>query len=1635
FRRSVTCNGITRVTNIISIYVYAPFIAGKASPSIIYANYYDYSDTVRVSVPPTGGAPTFTYSWYTSTNGTAWAEKQRGGDFIPQFDRNGYIKCRFASNGVYVESNTIKVLYPVNPGYITTIDSWVKDSTTTLSIISGAAASNGIDTTTTDYNYTYQKSYDQVNWTNLPGASISNIDKTTFVRRKVQHGFETAYSNVMTVYRLGFTPSYYWPNGAAAPANGTQPVVPMPTYTGITNIENLNYVKTRDFIKPGVTDITTADAQAGVYDVRQVTAYFDGLGRPMQTVAQQASPLQKDLVTTNFYDVFGREAQQYLPYVDSVNTDGKFKTDPSGKQLAFYDKMLAGKESYYYTNNVYEASPLNTILRSTPAGKSWTGRDIGVQQLYRTNTVNDLVRMWNIVNDTSLPVGTQYYPVGKLFLRETLDENGNKTIECKDYAGKLVAKMTHPTIYTNVNVTNWLYTYYVYDALENLRYVIAPKAVTYLNSNSWTLNRAVVDELCFQYRYDKRNRMITKKVPGAGIVNIVYDARDRQVMMQDSLMKSKGQWNVTVYDDLNRPVQTGLWNNATDAVTHRQNAYNSSSYPMLDNNYTLLTETFYDDYSWRSRSDINLSARDFTNKFNNTADLPVIQDNAYSLVPTVSIQTKGLVTGIRVRVLDTTFANTYLTRISWYDDHSRPIQVQSQNITGGWDTVTTRYDFAGKILSISEAHATSADVADIKFNKISTAYLYDHGDRVLKVTKFLDGNSASETLLVKKYDELGRLNSKILGEQKLDSLIYDYNIRGWLKGINADYVRSNATNHWFGMNLSYDYGQVRPQLNGNISANEWKTKGDGVVRGYGYLYDNVNRLTTAHYGQYNGTNYVVDPVIDFMVDSLAYDANGNILNMRQKGLVVNTSPYIDRLGYTYQGTTWTNKLAKVKDNSTVQAKLGDFKDGTNTGDDYAYDGNGNMTSDANKNISNIAYNHLNLPQQITVDGKGKITYIYDAAGNKLKKITQDDSTQTKTVTTYIGAYVYKNDTLQFIGQEEGRIRPTKKDQVLAYNYDYFIKDHLGNVRMVLTEERQQDVYPVATLETSGLATEKSYYNIDENQIVGKDSLSAFRAAASSNYPNNNGNPPYNNNPAMGNDVTAESQRLYKLNGANGQKLGLGITLKVMSGDTVSILGKSFFHLDQGQKSNNTAKLLFDNIINSMFGGGGFVGADKGATAALLNGSTATTTPLTSWLNSQTVPPDSIPKAYINWILLDEQFRLVTQGAGFDPVGSNDVIKSHLRSVTIPKNGYLYVYCSNESNINVFFDNLQVIHARGPLLDESHYYPFGLTMAGISSKAAGKLENKEKANAGSELQNREFSDGSGLELYDAVFRMYDAQIGRFMQVDPLADVVPDETPFSFVRNNPVQFTDPLGLLTDSTKTPGFVNSTTGANDLQSVSVTGVRTKNLNLFSVPLVPPGDLPFARPISVAGVPALPLTPYLLRPITGPPTPVVPIGGASAVAEEATVARTAVAANPILLTILGVFIPTSTGPGASRVPHPWYSPNFKPWPGHGNSRDNSNPHIVYQFTFQATDGKTPVLKIGIADFYGWGFDRPESQEAALKAEWGASVKWRTIQTVTDRSAALFFEKLYLSQHVARWGEFPREQHLPSKAPSSVLPF
>jgi RHS repeat-associated protein len=169
-----------------------------------------------------------------------------------------------------------------------------------------------------------------------------------------------------------------------------------------------------------------------------------------------------------------------------------------------------------------------------------------------------------------------------------------------------------------------------------------------------------------------------------------------------------------------------------------------------------------------------------------------------------------------------------------------------------------------------------------------------------------------------------------------------------------------------------------------------------------------------------------------------------------------------------------------------------------------------------------------------------------------------------------------------------------------------------------------------------------------------------------------------------------------------------------------------------------------------------------------------------------------PKAYINYILFDDQFRY--SGGGASIVGNSGVIKNHwndpvLQNILAAKSGYLYVYVSNESNVDVFFDNLQVVHKRGPILEETHYYPFGLTMGGISSKAEafGGAENKQ-----SRFQKQEFDSDLGVNYYGFKWRIHDPQIGKFVQIDPLSEKYFYNSTYAFSENKVTSHIELEGL---------------------------------------------------------------------------------------------------------------------------------------------------------------------------------------------------------------------------------------------------
>lgn len=1211
----------------------------------------------------------------------------------------------------------------------------------------------------------------------LPTTSFSNTEKVSFVR----------------TYDL-YAPFIEFPTSST-------------TITFNTAISAGNIMQTTQYVDGLGRPVQTVARRAlpGGYDLVQYMPY-DAYGRQVY----QPMAFQSDLST----------GQMHLSPSSRLDVFMNGNGQPTS---GFYPS-----EDIFYGKTEFEASPLNRVTKQMAPGNSWAGSGVGISSSWRTNNSDDAVRRW--VPGTSSASSPGVYADEELMVTITTDEEQNQVREFTDKLGRVVLKRVQKNVSTADSRTNWLSTYYVYDNYGNLRFVLPPRAEEVLSSGNFlTWNTNDMNALAFHYTYDTRNRMITKRVPGGEWVDMVYDKLDRLVATQDGNLREQDKWLITKYDVHNRPVITGLyedtsdrnalqtivdsWNNDIFVRTEAPNAtnvvegvnitisqhisgtveyrvknggtitflpgfdsgtdefqttyyaslsheytfyqgYYDASFPTIDNDVEVLTIGYFDNYEFTSEVYDSGQEIGFHTAGTNNAVNPAAYTDA-----------KGLATGSKVKILGST--DDWLTTVMFYDDRGRLIQTVADNHLGGKDISTTQYDFSGKVLNTYMVHNNPEANGSDAQTTIAKRYSYESSGtgRLTKIEQRLNNTGSYKAITTNSYDDLGQLESKKLNDatSPLETLNFDYTVRGWLKGINTAYATSGTGSHYFGMDLSYDFGFTQNQLNGNIAGIKWRSKSSGETKAYGFEYDQSNRLLKADYTE--GTSWV-STENDFST-TYSYDVNGNILTLSRKGVVAGSLQTLDNLQFNYgQGLGLAgkkNQLIEVKDLAGDFGQ-GDFVDG-NTGTDYSYDLNGNLTQDLNKGISagNITYNHLNLPQTITFSGNRSITYTYDAAGIKLSKTVNNNGAIS--TTDYVSGFIYENDQLQHFAHEEGRVRKNYQGNLI---YDYFVKDHLGNTRVTLTEEEITSTY-LATMETEYRA-----FETDESQGLG------FRNI---NTSNTEVNPTANTTVDQFNELDSPSPNMVlRTNGSyTNLKIGASKMIKVMPDDVVSVTASA----TTGSVDNGgSAAAITAALVSQAFGGStSSSGGAEGAIFDLFNNNFSN---ILTYFGPQ---DGNATDAYLNWILFDEDFGVVNSGTGFDQVSDN-ASKETLSSgnITVTSSGYFYIFVSNEGTETVYFDDVRLEHTTGNILQEDHYYPFGANISALSSTAPLSKPNKYKFN-GNEEQT-EFD----LNLHDFNARFYDPVLGRFTSVDPLADdrVQVDLTPYQFGWNNPILYNDPFGL---------------------------------------------------------------------------------------------------------------------------------------------------------------------------------------------------------------------------------------------------
>jgi hypothetical protein len=300
----------------------------------------------------------------------------------------------------------------------------------------------------------------------------------------------------------------------------------------------VNFVRT--FVPRVALTDTTAVRLGAKEQVQVKTEYLDGLGRAVQTVLRQESPLGQDIVQPVAYDALGRQPRQYLPYAaaNPGGNAGAYRPNALREQYDFYRATPTGpgfaseniaRTGVAYGEAQFEASPLNRVLAQGAPGETWQLTPTGghaTRRQERPNTAADAIPRWvpgygTAPADYNALAYAGDYAAGALWGVEGSDEQGQRSQEFTDKQGQVVAKRTEVTAGT------WLSTYYVYDDFPRLRAVVPPKAAALLRASSGQVTPAL-DSLLFRYRYDGRGRVLGKQVPGtAGETQLVYDQLDR----------------------------------------------------------------------------------------------------------------------------------------------------------------------------------------------------------------------------------------------------------------------------------------------------------------------------------------------------------------------------------------------------------------------------------------------------------------------------------------------------------------------------------------------------------------------------------------------------------------------------------------------------------------------------------------------------------------------------------------------------------------------------------------------------------------------------------------------------------------------------------------------------------------------------------------------------------------------------------------------------------------------------------------------------------------------------------------------------------------------------------------------------
>ncbi|MEQ9298568.1 MAG: DUF6443 domain-containing protein, partial [Cyclobacteriaceae bacterium] len=1051
---------------------------------------------------------------------------------------------------------------------------------------------------------------------------------------------------------------------------------------------------------------------------------------PYARMRYEDSPLNRVLESA-------KPGEVYLPGNDWTNVDRKTSsayTRSNREELdsAIHHYYLDGKTVKYQSNDDYPDHSLAVSVSVDEMGKEYTEYTNKRGQLVQSR-IRDSDGAWVLTNYI-------YDDFGNLRVIMT-PEALNKMQSPEDYQfiedenamalnfDKELYSYQHVDYYyiEGVRVTlkePFRVSSYTDDLGPDDRFFISKSETGAQGKLVTSLN---IHEQLFIYEYDERQQLTASKSPGADWQYFVYDKWGRQIMSQGPHMRlADSLWSFTKFDDQSRPILSGvielnglsledIRSQARAATAKHEDWTGTGTIGYtINNSYPSITESdlrsvlYYDNYNFPGAS-----GYPYVTYTANNGNLRTTGEKSNDVI--------GLSTGGKLRLLDGN--GTWLTSVSYYNDDYELIQSVGDNHLGAKDRSLTWYNYTGSVnteVTLYNEGITNGAANTPQQVEITRSYTYDHRDRLLSVNHQIDDNEVV-TLTSFEYNELGETIRKDLHATAsqplaLQQLDYSYDIRGALTTVNNPDNPNDGQGGLpdvFGMGLSFEHGFDQGHFNGQLSGMSWFNRSalelTPTVNHFGYQYDDMGRMSLADY-----TSTDVD---DFTVRVDRYDQNGNILKLTRQGKSGDMDGKIDDLYYVYDG----DRIRKVSDLS--QQDEG-YADGADDEEELHYDIAGNLVGEENKGIQQITYNDLNKPIRITLDNGDYLSYTYDAAGMKLTSSVYVGGALVDS-TIYHGELQYQaNATDVRLGQifhEEGRIveniidhpvtSPVQPHGWNKLDYQYYLTDHLGNIRSILSSDMDRIQVFRATMEDDELATEQQYFeNLDMRTSNSAYDYTRIRT----------------------NDNTYT--HAAPLDGVN-DVIGPAFTYRVQAGDQITMeawaeYAGSYSNAQGGALSTAlTDAFWIDNSLGELVNVANPFGPIASALDVVAGSNTAS------------------PKAFLTYIFLDENFKFVNmegEGYGFDQVTSSAQGQHEQLGISriFDQNGYLFVYVSNQgAGTTIYFDELTITVDMSPIDQAQDYYPFGLTFNGHTYSQDLEDLNVESVSETTELIHETFDDNT------------------------------------------------------------------------------------------------------------------------------------------------------------------------------------------------------------------------------------------------------------------------------------------------------